>query len=516
MRDAALDTKLNRPYAWATETLTGCSNQMLINALLEACRRVPNSTAVEDPFRSLTYRQMTRLAVVIRDIVRRKSKAKHIGIMLPASSFFPPVLFGVLWARLVAVPLNFLLAPDELAGVVKDAGLDLIVTVRHFASLAQKLSTEAIYLEDLGLKRRMLFRTVLPLPAPPSVESNETAVLLYTSGTTAQPRGVELTYQNLSRNAADAVVALGIEPPQTMLNVLPPFHVFGLTGSVLVPVVLGAKVVAIPRFHPATVVRAIATSRVTVMMAIPSMYAAMLRTKSAKADDFRSVKLALSGGEPLSDAVREGFLQRFNVQLREGYGLTETSPVVTISSLRYYKPGAVGQAIPNVELCLRDDKGQDVARGLDGEILVKGPGVMKGYYNRPEETRAVLSGDGWFATGDIGRLDEDGFLSITGRAKEMLIIGGENVFPREIESALEQHDAVLQAAVIGMPDPSRGELPAAFVIPVEGAAPTEIELRSFAKKRLAGFKVPKRVLVRTDLPVGPTGKILKRKLRELL
>jgi long-chain acyl-CoA synthetase len=176
----------------------------------------------------------------------------------------------------------------------------------------------------------------------------------------------------------------------------------------------------------------------------------------------------------------------------------------------------VGKTIRNVEVRIVGPDGQEMPIGKDGEILIRGPGVMKGYYRKPEETRRVLDDDGWFHTGDIGNLDGDGFLYITGRAKEMLIIGGENVFPREIEAVLEAHDAVLQAAVIGVPDEMRGEAPVAFVIPVEGARVDEQDLRNFAKQSLAGFKIPKRVEIRSDLPIGPTGKILKRRLRELL
>jgi len=251
-------------------------------------------------------------------------------------------------------------------------------------------------------------------------------------------------------------------------------------------------------------------------MAIPSMYAAMLRTKSATSESFATVTLAISGGEPLPDSVRESFQTRFGVRLRQGYGLTETSPVVAVSTLAATRDGAVGQAIPHAELRIADAEGKEVSRGQDGEILVRGPGVMKGYYQQPEETRRVVDADGWFHTGDVGRLDSEGFLAITGRAKEMLIVGGENVFPREIEAVLEMHEAVLQAAVIGQSDDLRGETPVAFVMPRKGAEVTELELRNFAKQSLAGFKVPRRVIIREDLPAGPTGKILKRRLRELL
>lgn len=489
---------------------------MLVDLLLNANREWPNVVAVEDSTRTLTYRRMSRLSVVLRQMVERETDCERVGIMLPASAVFPAMLFGVLWARRVVVPLNFLLNADELARVVHDSDIDVIFTVRHFGDLAGKLPVRAVFLEDLPLKRGMLLRTLRALPAAPPVEPNDTAVILYTSGTTAEPKGAELTYRNLHSNSVDAIASLDIHHPQTMLNVLPPFHVFGLTASVLVPVVIGATVVAMPRFSPVAFVKAVEDKGVTVLMAIPSMYAAALRTKSAGRVRRHGPLLAISGGEPLPDQVRERFLERFGVVLAEGYGLTETSPVVSACSEQAYREKSVGRPIRNIEVRIVDEDGREVPEGSDGEILVRGPGVMKGYFRKPVDTQRVIDPEGWFHTGDVGRRDRDGFLYITGRSKEMLIIGGENVFPREIEAVLENHPAVLQAAVLGVPDESRGEAAVAFVIPQSGADVNEADLRAFARKSLAGYKVPKRVIIREDLPKGPTGKLLKRRLREWL
>jgi len=421
-----------------------------------------------------------------------------------------------LWAGKNVVPLNFLLNQSELAHVVRDAGLETIITVKHFAEQVGKLPARPLFMEEMSLKRRMVFCLLGRMPAPPYVKRDDTAVILYTSGTTAEPKGVELTYGNLHRNSVDSLQALGIHEDQTFLNILPPFHVFGLTGCVLIPVTLRASVFAIPRFSPVAVVHAVHDRGISVMLAVPSMYRAILGTKSARREDFANLKLAVSGGEPLPDSVRVAFDERFGVTIRQGYGLTETSPVVSVCTLDAYKPGTVGRVIPNVELRIVDADGQPLPQGQDGEILVRGPGVMKGYYNKPEQTRAVLSEEGWFTTGDIGHIDVEGFLSITGRAKDMLIIGGENVFPREIEAVLESHEGVIQAAVIGIPDEMRGEAPVAFVLPERDIALDEQSLRNHARTTLAGYKVPRRVIIRDDLPLGPTGKILKRKLRELL
>lgn len=488
---------------------------MLVERLLAANEKHSQRLAVDDGRTPLTYARLTSLAMVLRDVLLRETQLDRVGVMLPASAAFPAALFGTLWASKTVIPLNFLLSSSELARIAEDAGLDLILTIEHFRELVEPLPVRKVYMEHLPLKRKVFFTLLRRTPAPPVVREDDTAVLLYTSGTTAEPKGVELTYGNLHSNCMDTIEMLRIDPEQRFLNILPPFHVFGLTANVLVPVCLGATVFAIPRFSPVALLKAVPEHRITVMMAIPSMYAALLRSKSATPETFVSIYLAISGGEPLPEKLRVAVAERFGLTLYEGYGLTETSPVVSVNTPHAHRAGSVGKPIPHVEVRLVDDQDVDVPPDGEGEILVRGPGVMKGYYRKPEETARVLTPDRWFRTGDIGRL-QDGFLSITGRRKEMLIIGGENVFPREIEAVLEDHPAVLQAAVIGVPDESRGEAPIAFVILKDGASVEEIELRNHAKKALAGFKVPKRVVIREELPTTPTGKILKRRLKELL
>lgn len=489
---------------------------MLIDAFRKTVDRSPRTLAVCDSVRSLTYRQLARVASVLRDVIARQTSCQRVGIMLPASSVFPAVLFGTLWSSKIAVPLNFLLQADELKPIIEDAQLDLILTIRHFADLAARLPARVVFLDELPLKRRVLLSALRRLPPTPRVDPDDTAVILYTSGTTGSPKGVELSHHNLHSNCVATIELLQIESNNRFLNVLPPFHVFGLTANVLVPVVLGASVYAIPRFSPVATIKTVRDKQITIILAIPSMYAAILRTKSAPRDTFESVYLAVSGGEPLPHSVHQQFQDRFGVALREGYGLTETSPVIAVGSADRYKIATVGMPLPNTEIRIVAEDGTVLPATLDGEILVRGPGVMKGYFRRPQETRLVIDADGWFATGDIGNVDEEGYLSITGRAKDMLIIGGENVFPREIEAALESHADVLQAAVIGIPDELRGEAPVAFVIPRPGADITEQLLRNHVKKLLAGFKTPKRIEICEDLPTGPTGKILKRALRDRL
>ncbi len=473
--------------------------------------------AVADPSMRLTYRRLAAASIALRKVIDQQTSNKRVGLMLPASAVFPATLFGALWAGRVAVPLNFLMSPAELEHIVADADLDTVITVRYFEKLLAELPVRSVFLDDLGLKRRVIAAMLRRRPPIPQVTADDTAVLLYTSGTSAAPKGVELTYDNLLHNCQACIEAARMTFDNVFLNILPPFHVFGLTANVLVPVVLGASVYALPRFQPAAALKAIAEHRANIVMAIPSMYAAMLRSKSAQPDAFVSVTLAISGGEPLPEPVARGFEARFGLKLHQGYGLTETSPVVSLCAAHAYRDGSVGRLLPGVECRIVDDDNQPVPTGSDGEIQVRGRCVMKGYYNRPNETAAVIDSAGWLHTGDIGRLDNDGFLYITGRKKEMIIVGGENVAPAEIEAVLTQHPAVAEAAVIGIPDPGRGEVPVAFVTLTDGIDPasvTDQDLRTFTRQRLAGHKVPRQIEIATDLPRGPTGKILKRKLRD--
>ncbi|HUU81896.1 MAG TPA: AMP-binding protein [Phycisphaerae bacterium] len=490
---------------------------MLVDALLETTDRFGSSPAVADPTRRLTYRRLTAGAAAMRGIVDAHTDCPRVGIMLPASAAFPVALFGALWAGRTVVPLNFLLSPGELRDIVTDAGIDTIYSVHHFDKLLAELPARGVALEDLPLKRKVLFSMLRPTPPPPPVTPSDTAVLLYTSGTSGSPKGVELTHHNLRRNCDACIEAARMTHDHTLLNMLPPFHVFGLTANVLVPIVLGASVYAMPRFQPAAAVKTITQEKISIVMAIPSMYAAMVRVKSAPDDALSSIYLAISGGEPLSETLARQFEQRYGVKLLQGYGLTETSPVLSLCAPHAWRDGSVGRLIPGTECRIVGDDDRELSAGNDGEIQVRGHCVMKGYYRRPDETATVIDADGWLRTGDVGRLDEDGFLYLTGRKKEMIIVSGENVSPREIEEVLVEHLLVAEAAVIGVADTSRGEVPVAFVILTQDAdnePDIDQSLRIHVRRRLAGHKVPRRIHLVGDLPRGPTGKVLKRKLKE--
>ncbi len=489
---------------------------MIVEMLLAASERGASRAAVADPFVSLDYGNLVRFADVMRRQVEKATNHQHIGLLLPSSCAFAGAFYGSLWAGRTAVPLNFLLQPGEIAAVVKDAGLDTIFAVKHFAELAAALPAKTIFMEDLPIKREMILERVRRTPVAPKVEADDTAVLLYTSGTSGVPKGVCQTYGNLTSDIQGAIRKAELKTDHHFLGVLPLFHSFGLTAMLLVPVALGSSVYYLPRFTPSQVIETIRDRQASVTMMIASMYSALLKTKKGGVEELKSVQYAISGGEGLPDAVHAAFQERFGVNILQGYGMTEASPVVSLNVPWSNRVGTVGQAIPGAEVAAFDDEGRRLGVEQVGELRVRGPIVMKGYYQKAAETKAAITEDGWYLTGDMGKLDADGYISITGRKKEMIIVGGENVYPREIESVLETHEAVAEVAVVGQQDASRGEVVVAFVTLREGFRATEIELRDYCRDRIAGYKAPRRVVVASDLPRGPTGKILKRKLGEML
>jgi len=444
--------------------------------------------------------------------IARTSDRPHVGVMLPTSGLFPMALIAGWMLGRTVVPLNYLLKPEELEYVINDAELDCVVTVtpmiEHFGELPKQV--KQIRIDQLK------FKGFPPLRRAKRRPDDFVAVLLYTSGTSGKPKGVMLTAGNLADNVEQVLRWVGFSTNDAFLGVLPQFHSFGLTVLTLIPLWVKAKVVYTARFNPRKILDLARTHKPTALIAIPSMYAALLNAKSAQADDFKSFKYVVSGAEPLPESVVRGFKDKFKVTINEGYGLTETSPVANWCRPNEYRRKSVGKPLPDVQEKIVAPDGRILGPNLDGEICIKGPNVMKGYYKLAEQTAAVFDADGYFKTGDMGRFDNDGHLYITGRIKEMLIIGGENVFPREIEEVLDAHPSVSASAVIGVMDESRGETPVAFVELKEGAAFDETSLRSFCRERLAQFKVPRDIRHIEKLPRNPTGKIMRRELKSLV
>lgn len=451
---------------------------------------------------------MLYVAAHLAKAIEATTDKPRIGVMLPTSGLFPAALLAAWRLGRTVVPLNYLLSPEDLAFVIEDAGLDAVVTVGPMLNFTGQLpdGVTAIKMEQLQVKG------LPPRTKRRPMADDEPAVILYTSGTSGRPKGVILTSGNLSSNIDQIVEWVKFDRRDVMLGVLPQFHSFGLTVLTLLPLAVGCRSVYAARFMPKRVLQLAREHRPTVLVGIPSMFNALRLAKSATRDDLSSLRFTVAGGEPLPDAVSDGFFETFGIRICEGYGLTETAPCTNWCRPDEYRAHKVGMAMPGIEERIVGENGEILGPEQDGEVRIKGPNVMPGYYNRPEETAAAFDEDGFFRTGDMGRMDADGFLSITGRIKEMLIIGGENVFPREIEEVLDAHPSVRASAVIGAPDESRGEVALAFVELVDDATFDVTSLRSHCRDRLPQFKVPREIRRLEELPRNPTGKIMRRAL----
>ena len=437
----------------------------------------------------------------------------RVSVMLPNLPHFPVLYYGILWAGAVVVPMNPLYKSREVEFILSDASARAIFAWDGVAEEAGKGAAEAgsvvvevVPAEFMGL--------VMQHEAIPLVQrsAQDTAVVLYTSGTTGSPKGAELTHANVLRNT-DAVVDLfSLTSQDVIFGGLPLFHAFGQIVGMSASVAAGATITLIPRFEPGRALQVIERDRVTVLEAVPTMYVALLQHPGRQDYDVSSLRLCASGGASLPVEVLHGFERAFGAAILEGYGLSETSPVASFNHAdRVRKPGSIGQPIAGVEFRLVDSDWNDVPAGGIGEIAIKGHNVMKGYLGRPEATEEAMNGD-WFRTGDLARRDDEGYYFIVDRAKDMIIRGGYNVYPREVEEVLYEHPAVASAAVVGIPHEALGEEVAAAVILKPGAAATPQEIVDFVKERVAPFKYPRVVWITGALPMGPTGKILKREI----
>ncbi len=484
----------------------------LVSSLLDSVKAHPDKLAVVADDGCASYRELQQRSSSFASRLLEATPVPQVALMLPNSLCFAWAYFGVLAAGKVAVPLNFQLSPSELEFVVRDSDARLILTSSVFAEKLAPLNTRLLVLDEL--QSTLAGPVEQPIESLPTAASgaDELAMILYTSGSTGRPKGVMLSHGNLLANVRGCINALSLTEDEVILGVLPMFHSFALTTTLLLPVVLGGTVVLLGRFSPAGVLSAIQQHKVTLLPAVPAIYGAMVRAARGLNVRLPSLKVCISGGEPLPVGLADGFQELLGLPLAEGYGLTETAPVVAVNPPQNPRQGSVGRVLPGVQVRI-DGASLDESTGrTQGEILVKGANVTRGYYKLPDETRSAFTDDGWLRTGDVGWLDDEGFLYIGGRKKELIIVGGENVFPGEVEKALIAHPSVQQAAVVGVPDAVRGEVPKAFVVLAEGKEVSEQELRTFCRGKLASFKVPREIEFREELPLGATGKVLKRLL----
>jgi len=439
-----------------------------------------------------------------------------IGIMLPNVPEFASVYYGVLRAGAVVVPMNPLLKAREVAYYLGDSGAPVIfawhVTAPEVEIGAKEAGAEPILVDPASFPD--LLATATPAPEVVDRADDDTAVVLYTSGTTGRPKGAELTHSNLANNVeVTAVDLLQVGPDDVIFGGLPLFHAFGQTCTLNAAILVGASLTVLPRFDPAKTLGILADQRVTIFAGVPTMFSALLHVPDRSDYDVSALRVCVSGGAAMPVEVLRQFEDTFDCIVLEGYGLSETSPVASFNHPdRERKPGSIGTPIRGVEMRVVDASGAEVPQGEVGEIAIRGHNIMKGYLNKPEATAEAVSADGWFRTGDIGRLDEDGYYYIVDRKKDLIIRGGYNIYPREIEEVLYEHPEVAEAAVVGMPHPELGEEVGAAVALKPGATVTPDELRAYVKSQVAAYKYPRRVWIVDALPKGPTGKILKSEI----
>jgi len=485
--------------------------------------------------RVYSYRELWGQTVLIHRQLQERFKLKRgdrVGLWLKNCPEFIPALFGILHAGAVAVPINNFLKPDEVSYILNDAGIDVLLTDAdlgaHFHALAtERPSLQLFVVQEHSLPAGLTHGTngrqvngedwecMIKQPALDTshITESDLAVLIYTSGTTGRPKGAMLSHGNLLHNVESCRIVLRTVENDRIAVLLPLFHTYMLTVGVLLPMLVGGSIVLVKSLNPVrNALQEVFQRKATLLPGIPQLYRSMV---NAPIQAPLPLRLCVSGSAPLPAQVLQDFEAKFHIPLIEGYGLSEASPVVTKNPLdSTRKPGSIGLPIPNVEVSIQDEFGKELGPDQVGELCVRGGNVMVGYWNRPEESAAVMRND-WLLTGDIGYRDVDGYYFITDRKKDMLLVNGINVYPREIEEVIHQLPGVKEVAVIGKADPRRGEQPIAFVTPNDGELLEEKAIQRFVKKKLADYKVPKRVLIVPNLPKNAMGKILKKVLREM-
>src|SRR5215213_7010063 len=436
----------------------------------------------------------------------------RVGMQLPNVPYFPIVYFGALRLGAVVVPMNPLLKDREVAYHLSDSDAKVLVAWHGFAEAAEggceQAGAECVIAKPGEFEQ--LLGGADPVDEVVDRADDDAAVIIYTSGTTGTPKGATLMHSNLASGADTARDLVDAGPDSVALATLPLFHVFGMNSVMNTAVKARGLLTLLPRFEPAKALEIVERDRVTTFAGVPTMYSALLNHPERDKHDLSSLDLCASGGSALPVEVLRGFDDCFGAKVLEGYGLSETVGMGSFNLPdRERKPGSIGVPVGGTEIKVVDDDDNEVPQGEPGEIVMRGPFVMAGYWNRDDATEEVMRG-GWFHTGDVATIDEEGYFFIVDRKKDLIIRGGYNVYPRELEETLYEHPAVREAAVIGVPNEALGEEVAAVVALKEGADATPDELRAYMKERVAAYKYPRTVHIVDDLPKGPTGKILKR------
>jgi long-chain acyl-CoA synthetase len=510
----------------------------LVSRVRQTSLEQPTKTAYHFMGKDTTYAEFDQsiasFASALRDL--GVGKGDHVALLLGNTPHFLISMYATMRLGATAIPINPIYTPEEISYIILNSDAKAVIALDMLLPLVEKASglfpTVSTYvicetmpdtLEKLtllpeNLREKVKSFTQLVLSASPDVlpvevAKDDTAVILYTSGTTGRPKGAMLTHENLYSNARDTADYLGFTSDDRVLATLPVFHVFALTVVVNAPLLKGATVLLVPRFTPKDVFEIAKVQKATVFAGVPTMYNFLVQAPDTDISDFSSIRLAISGGSSLPVALLHNFENKFNVRVSEGYGLSEASPVTCFNPLdRDRKPGSIGTSILNVENRVVNELGEKVAIGEVGELIVRGPNVMKGYYKMPEETKATIR-DGWLYTGDLARVDEEGYLFIVDRKKDLVIVGGYNVYPREVEEVLFTHPGIVEAAVIGLPDADFGEAVHAYVV-VKDKSVTREDLYAYCSENLAKYKIPRQFEFLEELPKNTTGKILRRSLKD--
>ncbi len=505
----------------------------LAHFLDETAKRFPDIVAAKLDDISITYADLSQTARRIGNLLTSRGikPGDRVAMMLANTPHFPIIYYGILHAGAVVVPVNVLFTRTEIAHYLSDSE-----AVAFFSFTAFAEESNAAF-QSVETCRHLFYVPPAPGDVVPeggehlyhciadiSDEKNtaqtmadDTAVILYTSGTTGLPKGAELTHFNMFFNAYYTSLAiLKLKPGDVCLVALPLFHSFGQTCMMNAGILGGATLSMMPRFEPRKALELISKDRITSMALVPTMYALLLSSPNRENHDVTSIRSAVSGGAALPGEVHQRFQERFGITILEGYGLSETSPVASFTvEGDEVRVGSIGKPIWGVEMAIKKEDGTFGDTDEVGEIVIRGHNIMKGYVNRPEATREAII-EGWFHSGDVGKRDADGYYYIVDRKKDLIIRGGLNIYPREIEEVLYGHPKVQEAAVIGVPDKLRGEYVKAYVAPKPEETITPEEIRSYVQERMANYKWPREIEIRESLPKGPTGKLLKRALRDEL
>jgi len=460
-------------------------------------------------------------------------KGDHVALLLGNSPHFVISFYGALRLGATVIPINPIYTADEIGYILNNGDVKVVVGLDMMVPLAEKIHHQLpkvdhfiicetgqaaeVDFSKLTLGQKMKpFTDVIASGEPdfkgPEVNDEDVAVILYTSGTTGKPKGAMLTHKNLYSNAKDVSDYLKINEEDRVITALPMFHVFCMTVALNAPLMNGGTLIIVPKFSPAEIFRIARKYEATVFAGVPTMYNFLFQYPEGKQEDLKSLRLCISGGASLPVALLENFERKFNVMISEGYGLSEASPVTCFNPLdRPRKPGSIGTSIINVENKVVNELGDEVEPGEVGELIVRGPNVMAGYYKMPEETAATIK-DGWLYTGDLARMDDEGYFYIVDRKKDMIIVGGYNVYPREVEEVLYNHPDIVEVAVLGVPDPNLGESVRCYVVS-RNPELTEDQLMDYCRQHLAKYKLPSSIEFLEELPKNTTGKILRRALR---